>query len=58
MDEGKTYILSITLQGLILELHNKKPKWKDKYFYVEGDIWDGKPVVPVRSTQNYNFDTT
>lgn len=35
-----------------------KPKWKEKYFYIRGDIWNGEPVVPVCSTWNNNFDTS
>lgn len=58
IDEGRTYISTITLLGLILKLLDSQPKWKDKYLYVRGDIWDGEQVVPVHSTWNHNFDTT
>lgn len=59
--EGRAYTLTVTLRGLILKLLNNQPKWKDKYFYVGGDIWDkGRQgaMVLVHATWNHNFNTT
>lgn len=58
IDEDKAYILAINLRGLILNLSNSQPKWKDKYFYVGGDIWGGDPIAPVRVIWKHNFDTS
>lgn len=52
------YISTISIQGLILNMPNNQPKWKDKYFYIGGNIWGGEPVALVHATWNQNFDTT
>lgn len=44
------YISTISIQGLILNMPNNQPKWKDKYFYIGGNIWGGEPVALVHAT--------
>lgn len=58
VDERRAYVYAISIQGLTLSLPDSKGKWKDKYFYVGGDIWSGELVPPVHATWNHNFDTT
>lgn len=41
VDKGMDYVSTNFTEDLILGLPNSQGKWKEKYLYVDGDIWGG-----------------
>lgn len=41
VDKGMAYVSTNFTEDLILGLPNSQGKWKEKYFYVDDDIWGG-----------------
>lgn len=50
VNELRMYVSVISIQGYILNFPDSQPKWKDKYFYIGGDIWGEELTSLIRST--------